>query len=602
MRIKTNLHSKFLRFTIAASLGLIMTAGMWMIPITKASALSSSNFNAGEIIDNGVFTNTSTMSANDIQNFLNAQLPTCDTNGTGSVSYYYNSSSGRVNNSGDTWVTTSRAVYGQRYDSWNNTSIAAAPFVCLKSYVENPNSGQNNLQNPSASISGGESAAQIIYNAAQQYSINPEVILTTIQKEQGLITDDWPWTNEYTEATGYNCSDTSGCSGYAGFFQQVDAAAKQYRNYLNNPNNFNYVVGNNTIDYAPPSDGCNSSSNVDIVNQATAALYDYTPYQPDSNVLANTNSTGSSNGPGGAVAGDSCAAYGNRNFWWYFNTWFGSSVGTYSWYASGYTVLTQNGNTAVDPGQLQPGQTYLVDIAATNTGSATWYNSGPTPVRLGTDNSPGHNSFLCDPSWLWCGRPVNLTQSSLAPGQTGNFYFYIQAPYQPGSYREYFKPVVEDYTWFNSLSVAQESLGIVVQNPGTYSWYANGYAVLDASGDERVDPGNLQPNTQYLVDIAATNTGSATWYNSGPTPVRLGTDNSPGHNSFLCDPSWLWCGRPVNLTQSSLAPGQTGNFYFYIDTPSTPGSYREYFKPLAEEYEWMNSLSIAQESLGIVVK
>lgn len=437
--------------------------GACFLPATKASALAASQFNAGEIIDNNVFTNAGSMSVSGIQTFLSNQV-SCDTNGTKSVSYYYNSSSGRVGNGSDTWVTTNRATYGQRYDSYNNTTVGAAPYVCLQNYVENPNTGQNNLQNPSANISGSQSAAQIIYNAAQQYNINPEVLITTIQKEQGLVTDDWPWTYEYKEATGYNCSDSSGCVGFAGFYQQVQAAAMQYRSYLNHPNNFNYVVGNNTIDYGPPSNGCNATANVNILNAATAALYDYTPYTPDSNVLNNTNPTGSNSGPGGSVSGDNCATYGNRNFWWYFNTWFGSSTGTYSWYATGYKILTADNTQYVDPGQLQPGQRYLVNIAAWNTGTATWYNSGPTPVRLGTDSPGGHSSTLCDNSkWLWCGRPVNLQQSSVAPGQVGNFYFYIMTPSTPGYYLENFKPLSEMYSWMNSLAVWQEGLGIIVK-------------------------------------------------------------------------------------------------------------------------------------------
>jgi hypothetical protein len=298
-----------------------------MLSTSSASAISGSSFQAGRIIDNSVFTDSSSMSAASIQNFLNSENPSCDTNGAQSISYYYNSSTGKVSSgsfSGATYVTTTRAVYGQRYDISNSTSVAGGPYVCIANYIENPTTGQNNLQNPSLSIPGGESAAQIIYNAGQQYQINPQVLLTTLQKEQGLITDTWPWTSEYTEAMGYNCPDTSACSGYAGLYQQVHAAAAQFRNYINNPNNFNYVVGNNTILYSPASCG---SSTVNIQSSATAALYDYTPYQPDTNVLNHTNDTGSASGPGSA-SGDSCSdpAYGNRNFWWYFNTWFGSSI------------------------------------------------------------------------------------------------------------------------------------------------------------------------------------------------------------------------------------------------------------------------------------
>lgn len=321
-QIKNNL--KLSRLSIILPLLSILIS--LALPNVKVSALDGSSFEAGRIIDNSVFTNTTTMSAAQIQNFLNSEV-TCDTYGAQSISYYYSSTTNEVsssNFSGASYVTTSRAVYGQRYDTYKNTNIAAAPYVCLPNYIENPSTGQNNLQNPGLSINGGESAAQIIYNAAIANQINPEVLLTTLEKEQGLVTDNWPWLNEYTSAMGFNCPDSGSCSGYAGLYQQVSAAAAQYRNYLSNPNNFNYVVGNNNILYSPANCG---SSTVNIQNTATAALYDYTPYQPDSNVLTNTNPTGSANGPG-AASGDSCSqpTYGNRNFWWYFNTWFGSSI------------------------------------------------------------------------------------------------------------------------------------------------------------------------------------------------------------------------------------------------------------------------------------
>ncbi len=317
----------------AYSLLLVMVlSGIVMVSPAKVAA--GSGFTAGRIIDNSVFTDTSTLSAAAIQTFLNGQVPNCDTNGAKSISYYYNNGTGETHSrpfNGGSSTTSSRAVYGQRVANWFNahpspgwiTNESVAPYVCVQNYIENPSTGQNNLQNPGASIAGGQSAAQIIYNAAQQYQINPEVLLVTLQKEQALVTDDWPWTYEYAEAMGFNCPDNGGCSGFSGFYQQVNAAAKQYRNYLNNPNNFNYVVGNNTILYSPAG-GCGSSV-VNIQTLATAALYDYTPYQPDQTVLNNTNPPGSSIGPGTA-SGDTCAAYGNRNFWWYFNSWFGASI------------------------------------------------------------------------------------------------------------------------------------------------------------------------------------------------------------------------------------------------------------------------------------
>ena len=51
-----------------------------------------------------------------------------------------------------------------------------------------------------------------------------------------------------------------------------------------------------------------------IQNQATAGLYNYTPYRPNQAAL-----------DAGYGTGDSCSAYGNRNFWLYFTDWFGST-------------------------------------------------------------------------------------------------------------------------------------------------------------------------------------------------------------------------------------------------------------------------------------
>ena len=68
----------------------------------------------------------------------------------------------------------------------------------------------------------------------------------------------------------------------------------------------------NNVRYNPNA-SCGSSP-VYIANQATAGLYNYTPYQPNAAALA-----------AGAGSGDYCSAYGNRNFWIYFTNWFGST-------------------------------------------------------------------------------------------------------------------------------------------------------------------------------------------------------------------------------------------------------------------------------------
>ena len=97
----------------------------------------SNSFQAGHIIDDNIFTNSNALTAAQIQTFLNDMVGSCDTNGSQSITYHYNAGNGQVNNGADPLVTTSRATYGQRYDSANGTNVAAAPYVCINNYLEN---------------------------------------------------------------------------------------------------------------------------------------------------------------------------------------------------------------------------------------------------------------------------------------------------------------------------------------------------------------------------------------------------------------------------------------------------------------------------------
>lgn len=155
---------------------------------------------------------------------------------------------------------------------------------------------------------GGESAAHIIYRAAQDFHINPQALIVLLQKEQSLITANATATR-LRKATGYGCPDTAACnSKYYGFKNQVRLAANLFRTVLNGGWS-NYPVGWRYVQYHP-NRGC-GGSNVYIANRATSALYRYTPYQPNGALM---------NG-----RADSCSSYGNYNFYNYFVKWFGST-------------------------------------------------------------------------------------------------------------------------------------------------------------------------------------------------------------------------------------------------------------------------------------
>ncbi|OGY44446.1 MAG: hypothetical protein A2729_02165 [Candidatus Buchananbacteria bacterium RIFCSPHIGHO2_01_FULL_39_14] len=113
-------------------------------------------------------------------------------------------------------------------------------------------------------------AAEIIWQAAQESQINPRVLLATLQKEQSLITDLDPSQNQLDKAMGYRCPDDGVCSPKTlSFGKQVDGAAWQFRQYLNQPNLWTYQAGQQyEID----------GYQITPVNQATAGFYNYTPH------------------------------------------------------------------------------------------------------------------------------------------------------------------------------------------------------------------------------------------------------------------------------------------------------------------------------------
>jgi len=117
-------------------------------------------------------------------------------------------------------------------------------------------------------------ATEIIYWAARNYQISPKVLLVTLQKEQSLIEDENPTSDQLDWAMGYAvCDDCSKSDPmiqkFKGFGKQVDSAAKRFNDYFQNPNQFNFKAGETyNID----------GQSVTINNQATANLYIYTPH------------------------------------------------------------------------------------------------------------------------------------------------------------------------------------------------------------------------------------------------------------------------------------------------------------------------------------
>jgi hypothetical protein len=232
-----------------------------------ASAVNTDNFNPGLIITDNIFTQKNSMSASQIQDFLIAKNSAC---------------------------LKDFKTLGL-YDS-NDDGLGDEPY--------------------GKGIGRKVKASTLIWQAAQIYDINPRVILATLQKEQGLITrQDCPsW--RYNTALGYGCPDTAPCdSSSYGFTRQIDYGTWHFRGFFEDSYPIPPTVpGTKIIPYNPISK-CGGKS-ITISTRATAALYSYTPYQPNRYTL---------NG-GTDDSYPNCGAFGNLNFWRYFNDWFGSSV------------------------------------------------------------------------------------------------------------------------------------------------------------------------------------------------------------------------------------------------------------------------------------
>ena len=164
--------------------------------------------------------------------------------------------------------------------------------------------------------------AALIVGLSLSCGVNPQVLLVTLQRESQLLTRTDPTPASYTAAFGWNCPDTgpggtADCDpGAAGLVNQAVGVATQFARYRTDPDRYPYRAGQTaTIPFNLPGSGCGGAA-VTIANTATAALYNYTPYQP--NQAAITNYPGS---------GDRCSSYGNRNFFYLFQQYFGPTGG-----------------------------------------------------------------------------------------------------------------------------------------------------------------------------------------------------------------------------------------------------------------------------------
>lgn len=130
-----------------------------------------------------------------------------------------------------------------------------------------------------------KTAAEIIYRASQEYEINPQHLLTILQREKSLITKKSPSNDDYNWATGFSAYDyRSPVPRFRGFARQVDRAAWRFRYYLKHPWQFRFrvgIIGNTLVDWKDRWLVNIHGRYITAKNAATAGLYNYAPHVYD---------------------------------------------------------------------------------------------------------------------------------------------------------------------------------------------------------------------------------------------------------------------------------------------------------------------------------
>lgn len=203
------------------------------------------------------------------------------------------------------------------------------------------------LEDPNPNLGRLRTAAELIWDASRQSGLNPQVIIVTLQKEQGLITNYQNTPPENLQkildkAMGFDCPDDGGCGNlFPGFYYQLfgnfDSAGNRYLGAAKSlMKSFGFPEGRGPLingsvsrvgqsiilDNISNTPEVQPSQTITLLNRATAALYRYTPH----------------------------VFNGNYNFWRFFQEWFRYPNGTLFALAGDIkTYIVQNGTKQLVP-------------------------------------------------------------------------------------------------------------------------------------------------------------------------------------------------------------------------------------------------------------
>ena len=250
----------------------------------------------------------------------------------------------------------------------------------------------------------------------------------------------------------------------------------------------------------------------------------------------------------------------------------------YNWQWLGQGIYTDDSMRTSAPQKLLPDTRYYLTLNIKNTGT--------TPLRkdstlaLGTSTPLDRVSSFADSTWLGKNRAARIYEDVIQPGQTGSFRFWIKTPSPSNDLqtREYFRPVVDGVAWLNDYGVYYD----LAVTRYYFDWSPQSQALYtDDTASTAVT--TAQANQRYYSIVTVKNTGTATW---DPSRVRLGTASPNDRTSRIYDSSWLGQNR-ITANVTTVKPGETARYGFWIQIPSTGIPPAEYFNLVAENITWL---------------
>lgn len=507
LKHRSNRH-QLTRSLILLALFLLATILIIFFLFIRKTDAFTPNYNPSNLIDNPTLTDTSTMNAGQIQAFLSSE-------GSGLANL--------------TDVEACDATIAPYYGHCGDTI----------------------------------SAAQIIFDAANAYDINPRAILATLEKEQSLVTDPTPSSSQVDCAMGYNS-----CSGYVGFFTQVDngawALAYNYQGSLGTASWLSWSPGanfpcrnatslysaglyaGNTVTFANPG---GTPENVTLANAATASLYCYTPYVGPYNV------TGYS---------------GSYNFVYYYQLWFGSTtVSTaYAWQFESQGLYTNSGLTQGYSGTptVSPGTQFYGTVTIRNVGYQTWNQSS---MHMGTTDPTDRTSPFYNNTWFNNNRPATMTQTTVVPGQEATFNFSLTAPSTTGSYVETYGFVADSISWvsgptiiFNINDVSPVAATYSNNTLASGSTLAPNHFIISPDGESVL---RMQSDGNLVLYSDFAPTWSSGTFGKTPTQLIMQTD---GNLVIYFSDGSNWSTDTFGNSGATLTLQSDGNLVLYSSSNS----------------------------------